>query len=199
MKKQIILTLSLISSLAALASCSEIPKQAYYNRGQPESLLDVASEQVSVDLRQRNGLMQLTDAVNRNKPSSAQLTCSNRMLCERAAEILDQYNVSYRQVNGVANTVTLNYQSIVARDCENRYIDNHINPYNLNHPTFGCSIAVNQVQMVSDKRQFIDPQLLGEYDGSKAAQNYDTYQSREAVVINVQSASGGGSSGGGSQ
>lgn len=181
--KKTLFKLSVIFSVAAISACSTIPKQAYYNRGQPESLLNVTSEETTVDLRQRNGLQQLTQLVNAKQPSNAQLTCTNRMMCDRASEILDQYKVPYNKNNGSANTVTLTYKDIKARDCENRYIDNHINPYNLNHPTFGCSISINQVQMVSDKRQFVDPALLGSYDGEKAVQNYDTYQSRTPVPL----------------
>ncbi len=188
MMKKILLTALTISSLAA---CSQIPKQAYYNRGQPESLLSVTSEETTIDLRQRNGLQQLTQAVNKHAPSNAELSCSNQMLCTRAVEILNQYKVPYHQTTGAYNTVTLNYKTVEAKDCENRYIDNHINPYNLNHPTFGCSIAINQVQMVSDKRQFVDPVLLGSYDGEKATQNYDTYLSRQTIPLEKVSASGG--------
>lgn len=189
MKKHIILALSLATTLGA---CSNIPPQAYFNRGEPESLLNVSNEQVTVDISQRNGLQQLTQSVNKHTPSSAELSCSNRMLCERASEVLDQFNIPYRQVGSVGNSVTLTYKTIVARDCNNRYIDNPINPYNLNHPTFGCSIAVNQVQMVSDKRQFVDPALLGSYDGFKGAQNYDSYLSRQNIPLQTISASTGG-------
>lgn len=178
-------------SVSTLAACSQIPKQAYYNRGQPESLLNVTSEEVTIDLRQRNGLQQLTQSVNKRQPSSAVVSCNNQMLCSRATEILNQYKVPFQQESGSYNTVTLSYKTIEARDCENRYIDNHINPYNLNHPTFGCSIAVNQVQMVSDKRQFVDPVLLGSYDGEKATQNYDTYLSREPAKLEQIGATSG--------
>ena len=143
-------------------------------------------------MRQRNGLQQLTQLVNTKPPSHAQLTCSNRMMCDRATEILDQYKVSYQKTNGSVNTVTLTYKDIQARDCENRYIDNHINPYNLNYPTFGCSVSVNQVQMVSDKRQFVDPVLLGSYDGEKAVQNYDSYLSRAPIPLEKISTGGSG-------
>ena len=194
MKKQLLITLSLS---ALIAACSEIPKQAYYNRGQPEALLNVSSEEQIVDLNQRNGLQQLTQVVNRHQPTSAELSCSNRLLCTRATEVLNQYKVPFKQNNDGGNSVTLNFRSIQARDCENRYIDNHINPYNLNHPTFGCSIAVNQVQMVSNKGQFVDPILLGSYDGEKATQNYDTYLSRQTIPLEIISSTGSGSSGGG--
>lgn len=54
-------------------------------------------------------------------------------------------------------------------------MDNSINPYNLNHRTFGCSTAVNMVQMVGDKRQFTSPALLDFRDGENAVQDYETY------------------------
>ena len=63
-----------------------------------------------------------------------------------------------------------------ARDCENRYIDDTINPYNLNHPTFGCSISVNMVQMVTDKREFTNPSLMDYPDANKMRQVMDALQ-----------------------
>jgi type IV pilus biogenesis protein CpaD/CtpE len=73
------------------------------------------------------------------------------------------------------NNVTLVYERIQARDCESRYIDNPVNPYNLNHPTFGCSLAVNMVQMVSDKRQFTNPAIMDYPDAFKAGQAMQAY------------------------
>jgi hypothetical protein len=55
-----------------------------------------------------------------------------------------------------------------------------INPYNLNHPTFGCTIASNMVQMVSDKREFTNPGLTGEADGLKTSQRVGFYNTPDA-------------------
>ena len=188
--KALLITVTLVS--LALASCTVIKKEAYFNRGQPESLLDVSNEEVAIDLNRRDGFPKLNEAISKQSPSNAYLVCSNSMICSRAEAVLNKAGVRYNKVSGVANSVSLSFTNIVARDCENRFISNHINPYNLNHPTFGCSMAVNQVQMVSDKRQFTDPLVLGPYDGKKAVQNYDTYQSREPAAIEVISSTSGG-------
>lgn len=177
MKK--IVKIALVAGLVVNTSCSVIPGKAHFTRGQPESLLSVATESVNVDLNQRNALVQLTNWVNRQEPANAVLNCSNMQVCERAANVLDQFGIPYEKRDSASNVATLNYERIMARDCDNRYMTNHINPYNLNHPTFGCSTAVNMVQHIRDKRQITDPLLLGDYDGFKAAQNYDSYLSRE--------------------
>lgn len=176
-----------ISSALLLTACIVMPQEAYFNRGQPESLLSIASEEVTVGLDGYGGIRQLTDWIDRQSPSRARLVCSSPEICDSAAQILDQYNVPYEQVDGVRNQVSLSFENVEARDCENRFVTNHINPYNLNHTTFGCTMAVNQVQMVTDKNSFTDPKLLDQYDGQKAVQNYDTYISREVIDTNSES------------
>jgi hypothetical protein len=180
--------LTVLFALCATFACTEIPGEAHFTRGQPEDLLSVSNESVNIDLNQRNALVQLTNWVNRQEPSNAVLNCSNMQVCSRAANVLDQFGIPYERRESASNIATLNYERIMARDCENRFITNHINPYNLNHPTYGCSTAVNIVQMVKDKRQFTDPLVLGDYDGFKGAQNYDSYLSREfeGRVIRVE-------------
>ncbi len=189
MKSKTIKILNL-ALLSALVACSQIPGKAYVERGQPESLLEVSNEEITIDLAQRNGIIQLESIAGSKQPTSAELTCSNRLFCAKAVEILTRNNIPYNTTSGIGNRVALSFQNVVARDCESRYITNHNNPYNLNHVTFGCSVAANQVQMVSDKRQFVDPLLLGGYDGQKAAQNYDTYLSRDTISLDTISTSG---------
>lgn len=168
-----------VSFLFALSACDIIPGRAHFTRGQPESLLSVSTESVVVDLSQRNSAAQLVSWLGKSEPARAFVECSNAVYCGRAVQIIDDYNIPYEEVKGPSNSVTLVYENIVARDCENRFLTNHNNPYNLNHPTFGCSMAVNQAQMVRDKRQFVDPLVTGPYDGAKGAQDYDTYLSRD--------------------
>ena len=184
MKKNILSLTAAILISGSVAACTQIPGNAYFDRGHPEDLLTVSSEEVTVNLDNTGGTRQLTDWIDRQQPARAKLICTSGEMCDQAAEILDQFNVPYDQVDGVRNSVVLSFEKIEARDCQNRFISNHINPYNLNHPTFGCSVAVNQVQMVTDKTQFTDPKLLDQYDGQKAVQNYDTYTSREKLDLN---------------
>ena len=72
--------------------------------------------------------------------------------------------------------MTLVYERVLARDCENRYMENTVNPYNLNYPTFGCSNASNMVQMVTDKRQFTSPALLEMQDAERVERVMDGYR-----------------------
>lgn len=161
----------------ALSACNEIPKEAYFDRGKPHSLLDVSSEVVNVSLASEQSLDQLVDWVNQDQPTRAELYClESDPLCQQAQQVLDQFGVPSTYTAAADNLVALMYERVAARDCENRYIDNHINPYHLHHPTFGCSTAVNIVQMVGDKQQFVSPALLDYHDARKAAQVYRRYQ-----------------------
>jgi hypothetical protein len=170
MKKALAATVSVICLLAA---CSEIPGKAYFNRGDPENLLDVSSEVVTLGQGQ---ISQLSNMIVQDPPARAELGCSaSDSLCTQAKKILDKHNIP-AQYTGNGSGVTLVYERIMARDCENRFIDNSINPYNMNHPTFGCSITGNMVQMVSDKRQFVNPSLLDLADGEKTVQVYRAYE-----------------------
>jgi hypothetical protein len=178
--------------LLVVTGCTAIPEQAYFNRGQPESLLTISAEEVKLDLDNLGAIRQLTDWVDRERPTEAKLTCNSEGTCDQAAEVLDQFNVPYEVVDGGRNSVELTFEQVEARDCNHSYISNHINPYNINHTSFGCATAVNQLQMVSDKTQFTDPKLLGAYDAQKAVQNFDTYLSRDAVDLDTDDFSVGG-------
>lgn len=157
-------------------ACSTIPQEAYFNRGAPETLLDVSSEVVNLSVASDSALNELSDWLNKDQPSRAELYClDSDPRCAAAQEVLDLYGVQTTYVAAADNTVSLVYERVLARDCENRFIDNHVNPYNLNHPTFGCSISANMVQMVSDKHQFVRPNLLDPADADKAVRSYQHY------------------------
>ena len=161
----------LLLSALSLGACSEIPKEAYFNRGDPESLLDASSEVVNVKLESRASIDELTQWVNQDQPTRAELVCvEGGRLCNEAGRVLEQFGVEVMRVSAPDNNVSLVYERVVARDCENRYIDNRINPYELHHPTFGCTLASNMVQMVSDKGQFVSPPMMDMGDGEKAVQ-----------------------------
>lgn len=160
----------------ALAGCSVIPDEAYYNRGTPESLLDVSSEVVTLQVTSQEEMDEVARYVDEDQPTRAEIYCMDGdMMCGTAEQTLGLYGVEYEVIPADTSEVHLIYERVLARDCENRYIDNSINPYNLNHPTFGCSTASNVVQMVSDKRQFVSPSLLDPMDGDKAGQIYRNY------------------------
>ncbi|MGE3713322.1 MAG: hypothetical protein AB7F82_02180 [Alphaproteobacteria bacterium] len=170
MKKSHILSLLLFT-----AACNEIPGEAYYNRGDPENLLDVSSEVVNMNLNSTASFSNLSRIVANDKPTRAEVNCDpSSTHCAQTYELFDHHGIPVESTNGPEG-VTLVYERVVARDCENRYIDNSINPYNLHPLTFGCSVSANTVQMVSNKQQFTNPNLLDYRDGDKALQTYRVY------------------------
>jgi hypothetical protein len=166
----------LLSGCVVLAACSTIPNEAYFNRGTPESLLDRSSEVVSLPVKTSLQVNELSSWVNRDQPTRAELYCNaSNPQCQDAKETLSLFGVPTTTVPSVQSTVTLVYERTLARDCEQRYIDNRINPYNLNHPTFGCATAANMVQQISDKQQILNPHMMDNHDASKAVQSYRKY------------------------
>ena len=168
MMKPLKLTLA-FAALSTVAACNIIPPDAYYSRGNPEDLLDQSSEVVNFELYDYSALDDLLNWVNQDQPTRAELYCmEGDSTCMEAEQILQQFGVPAVFVSSADNMVTLVYERVLARDCENRYVENGVNPYNLPHPTFGCSTASNMVQMVTDKRQFTSPPLLDFPDAERA-------------------------------
>lgn len=181
MKKQIAFALL---GVAGLTACSSIPESdSLAGRGSPESLLDVSSEVVSFQVADSASVDQVVEWINLDQPSSAELRCTDgEESCMHVQEVLAQFAVPYEFTPSAENALTLYYERIVTRDCDNRYVSNHINPYNLNHPNFGCSLAANMVQMISDQRQITNPALMGYADADKAYQVQKAYYTKPDAV-----------------
>ena len=156
--------------LLALAGCGHSPSNAaYLNRGGPESLLDVSSEVVTLNAGTTAELDDLSNWVEKDIPSRAELNCKPAdRACVKAQRILEKHEIPYSM--GAANdqSVTLTYERILARDCNQRYVDNPDNFYNKNHPAFGCSVAANIVQHVTDKQEFINPAISDDPAATRA-------------------------------
>jgi hypothetical protein len=166
---------------AALVACSQIPKEAYFTRGQPESLIDKTSEVVNLKIQSPASVEEISNWINKDQPTRADLKCpEGDIVCGEAQSTLRQFAVPFKYTASNENTVALIYERVQARDCETRYIDNTINPYNLNHPTFGCTVSLNMVQMVSDKRVFTDPKLMDYSDATKVGQAMGFYNTPAA-------------------
>jgi hypothetical protein len=176
--------LSFVTVMALLSGCApfnEPPRAAYFNRGTPESLLDVSSEVVNLPVATALQVNELSSWVNRDQPTRAELYCRDSdPQCRDAAQALELFSVPTAKIPSAQSTVTLVYERTLARDCESRFIDNRDNPHNLNHPTFGCSMAANIVQHVSDKQQFVNPDIMGVPDAKKAVQAAQRAQERPA-------------------
>jgi hypothetical protein len=167
--------LMVVSSLAI--GCSRIPDEAYSNRGTPESLLDVSSEAVAVELSSEESIGEIKDWVESDQPTRAIIYCANGdVICSSVGDVLDLYGVEYETMPADYSEVSLVYERVISRDCNNSYVDNRINPYNMHNPSFGCSIASNMVQMVTNRNEFVNPDLLGNLDGRSAAKTMRSYR-----------------------
>lgn len=165
-----------------ISGCSSIPPEAYTTPGKPESLLDVSSEIVNLNIDSGFAVDELTHWINQDQPSRAEIYCmEGTPSCQHTLDVVDLYGVPYQLVPSQDNMITLVYERVLARDCDNRFIDNTVNPYNLHHPAFGCSIAVNTVQMATDKQQFVRPNIMDLPDAKKSTQAYYNYQTRREV------------------
>ncbi len=171
MKKTLLL--ALLPALA-LAACADVPPAAYQTHGNPETLLDITSERISFPLN-LDSVGDLTTWINKDRPQRAELSCTvNDPSCYNAIGVLKQSGIPYKEVqskNG-SNSLALIYERVLARDCDARYVDNHYNDLNLNHPTFGCAVAVNSVQMVTDRGEFLSPALRDFTDARRADAAY---------------------------
>ena len=147
-------------SLVIVAACGqEPPESAFFTRGSPESLLDVSSEVVNLSIASKANRKDLSQWIAKDQPIRAELNCTTGKDCTEAEKILDLHGVPVVHGNGMEQSVTLIYQRILARDCNQRYIDNPSNYYNTNHSAFGCSISANMVQAVTNKQEFVSPNL----------------------------------------
>lgn len=153
-----------------------VPPSAYYNRGDPENLLDVTVETAEVMLTSRAGLKELAARVAQDPPSRAELSCAPaESLCMQARETLGQHGVPVTFTSEGYGAM-LYYERVTTRACGNRFVENLNDRHNLPAPALGCSVTANTVQMVGDKRQFANPRLLDFQDGQKAVQTTERYQ-----------------------
>lgn len=146
----------------SLSACGAPPEDVdFLNRGGPESLLDTSREVVNLKVGSTMNLEELSEWLGRDRPSRAELHCaSSDKICSDARKILELQGVPVSQGQLGDSSVTLVYERVTMRDCDSSYVDNTPNPYNTSHPNFGCSVASNIVNHVSDKHEFIRPGSL---------------------------------------
>lgn len=175
--KKLRVTALTLSSLAVLFACSEIPKEAYYHRGEPELLIESQEKMATFDIDSKAALKDIAAWSRKARPTEATLRCRPKSkLCGKLEQMLNKDGIAVNYTEGASSDeVTFLFERHAVRKCESRYIDNPINPYNLNHPTFGCTMATNIAQMVTDKNQFTDPALSDKSDARKAVQATDNY------------------------
>lgn len=167
---------SLVACLVLVSACVDVPAPEYVNSGDPERLIDISSETITLGLDAKNSLSNLSEMVASDLPSSAELRCSFRNTrCAQAKEIFERRQIPIHLTSENDNSVVLSYERVMVRDCNPHFIDNMSGSRSFNHPSFGCANTGNMVQMVSDKRQFTNPSLLDYPDAEKANQSYNNY------------------------
>lgn len=173
----------MFTCVAALSACDATPPHMTPNPGDPERLIDLSSETVTIGIASKNALTKLSDLVAQDQPASADLACSLKdTRCTQAKEIFDRHGIPVKLVSDKGDSVTLSYQRVVTRDCSTRYGDDMLNQrHSYIHSSLGCAVAGNTVQMVTDKRQFTNPSLLDFSDAEKGVQVYQNYMKPPAA------------------
>lgn len=170
----------LVLTVLAVSACEKLPNKAYSLPVRPETLLDSSAERVSFGLASPKSGQEITDWINKDQPTRAELSCvKDQPNCRKAIQILSSFSVPYKLVTKAgSDNVVLIYSRIVTRDCNNSFISNHHNMRNLNHPAFGCSVAANTLQMISDQQQILNPLLSGYQDARTQMRNVTAYQNK---------------------
>lgn len=171
-----------ITSLTALlliglvSACGRY-EDGTFSRGAPERLLDVSSEVVNLGVTTPAQVDELSQWVGRDQPTRAELYCAEgAKLCNEARKVFDLYGVPVTFVPSSTQTATLVYERVLARDCDQTFRDDLQLWHNEHHPAFGCSISANIVQHVTQKQQFVNPNLTDYRDAQSAVNHYTTYQ-----------------------
>jgi hypothetical protein len=168
--------LVVMGMLLVLLSACRPPDSAYENRGGPESLIDVSSEIVNLTVASGAEIDDLSAWIDRDQPTRAELYClEGDPICVQARQVLDLYGVPTQFINSSTATVTLIYERILARDCDQRYVKNQ-SLTNVSSPSFGCSLAANMVQQITNKQQIVRQNLMDYPDAAKAVQVHDNYR-----------------------
>lgn len=160
--------------LLTLAACQRPPESAWTARGGPESLIDVSSEVVNLSVAGPKEITELSQWIERDPPTRAELYCAaSDLRCGEAKKALQLNGVPVNVIGSGDRTVTLVYERILARDCSQRFIEVTHDEYNAPSPAYGCAVAANIVQHVSDKQQFVSPALSDNPNATGAVSAYN--------------------------
>ncbi len=176
-------TALLVLSMLLVASCGKPPADAAFNNRGPESLLDVSSEVVTLSANSKSELSDLSAWIEKDHPTRAELNCAVAdKRCDDARKLLDLNGVPVSAGNGADHTVTLVYERILARDCDQRLVINRPNYHNAPSTNFGCAVSANIVQHVTDKQEFINPNLSDDPRANRAVMDYHRAYTPRAIV-----------------
>lgn len=170
------LVIAALSAVMVLSACMSPPASRYADSGAPESLLDLSSEVVNLGIMDDRSIDELAQWIQQDQPTVAELYCpADNMLCAMTQDVLDLYGVPTHYIPANQASVSLIYERILARSCDSHYSQRTGIDYHLNHPNFGCANAKNMLQMVSDKQQIVNPNLMDYHDAKKMVGVYRNY------------------------
>ena len=160
MQRRLSLSRFALLALFAVAACERPPESAFATHGSPESLIDVSSEVVNLSIANGDEIKQLGDWVSKDQPTRAELYCAaGDLSCADAQKVLDLRAVPSVVVPSDRRMVTLVYERILARDCNPRFTGAYPSAFGAHDAGYGCATAANIVQHVSNKQQFINPNI----------------------------------------
>lgn len=169
---KIITVPALIALTLIVTGCEAPAPEAYRTSGKLESMIEAPHESITFTLQNSADVDEMDRWLKKNgKPVNALLDCSDAQdSCRQAAALLEKKSIPYRYEYKGGQTAQLWYGQLRARACDPSYVDRTSNPYRLNHPSFGCSVRSNLVQMVANPKVFVNPSLLDPGDAEKAQQ-----------------------------
>ena len=143
----------LLSSCAAITNTPRITT---------EPLISPSYERVAFSVSDEESLNSLLNWAEDDKPSEAVMSCSiSQPLCKIASKQLKKIGVKIIKDNADNDSITLIYSRINARNCSREI--------------FGCATSANTLQMVSDYKQFVSPELSDPQSADKAVRAYEGY------------------------
>lgn len=131
----------------------------------PESLMDITEERVTVSLYDRSSVSDMKQWIEQDLPTRAELSCEGTSNCKAAQKVLSSFSIPFETMEEADGkhyepAVILFYNRILARDCQCGY--ELRNGHKI--PVVGCAHSVNMMQMVSDRQQFHQPEMMGMTD-----------------------------------
>lgn len=156
MKKTSILILTNLLLLSACATQGTNVRGSDSSRTiSPTKLLDSSAERINIDLQSEGSTNQLTDWIENDQPSKAEISCFDAFkTCMDAKKILTSYGIPFSVAHNEdkQGNVTLIYERVVAKDCLDR-------TDSAGNTITGCAVSTNILHMISNHKQIIQPSL----------------------------------------
>ncbi len=146
----------MISLLALSTGCTFSRSQTAVSI---ETLLTNSSEVVSFPISDRASVHTIQNWIGDEAPSYATVSCpTGNPQCAEVTRVLNAQNITVDNAAGASDTVTLSYDHPTARNCPPQ--------------AFGCSVAANSLQMISNYNQILHPAVSDPQDAAQGVKAY---------------------------